>query len=137
MSLEENNRRFAVVTEEVSKGYAAYVPDVPGCIVIEPTQREAVRKVHGLLTTCMEFWSERGDDLPKSSTLVEYLDIQLPEQEPDAAFLPKNKDPEFVKKTLYVKRSTMRKALRKFEDAGRRQESDLVENLLRDYVSGK
>jgi len=50
----------------------------------------------------------------------------------------KYKHPDFTKKTLYVRKSTMRDAFRKYQDeqAGT-EESELVEMLLRAYAGGK
>lgn len=48
----------------------------------------------------------------------------------------KRNHPDFAKKTLYVRKATMRDAMRRYEDAGGEEESELVELLLRDYAKG-
>jgi hypothetical protein len=48
----------------------------------------------------------------------------------------KSKHPDFVKKTLYVRERTMRDAFRRYQDAGGKDESDLVEMLLGKYLAG-
>ena len=48
----------------------------------------------------------------------------------------KRSHPDFAKKTLYVRRSTMRDAFRKYQDAGGKEESDLVQMLLEQYAGG-
>jgi len=49
----------------------------------------------------------------------------------------KSKHPDFAKKTLYIRKSTMRDAMRRYEDAGGAEESELIELLLQGYVSGR
>ena len=49
----------------------------------------------------------------------------------------KSKHPDFQKKTLYVRKSTMRDAMRRYEDEGGVEESDLVQMLLERYVGGE
>jgi hypothetical protein len=48
----------------------------------------------------------------------------------------KSAHPEYAKKTLYLRRSTMRDAMRRYEDSGGKEESELVELLLIEYVRG-
>ena len=49
----------------------------------------------------------------------------------------KRSHPDFSKRTIYVRDRTHRAALRKWEDAGRTEFSDLVEELLQAYVAGR
>ena len=49
----------------------------------------------------------------------------------------KSKHPDFQKKTLYVRKATMRDAMRLYEDEGGVEASDLVQMLLERYVGGQ
>ena len=67
------------------------------------------------------------------------LDVQ-PSQTPERPALPlqgtaKRSHPDFGKRTIYVRDRTHRLALRKFEDGGGREFSDLVETLLQEYLA--
>ena len=46
----------------------------------------------------------------------------------------KRSHPDFGKRTIYVRDRTHRDALRKYEDAGGKEFSELVETLLQEYV---
>lgn len=47
-----------------------------------------------------------------------------------------SRHPDFTKKTLYVRSSTMLDAFRKYQDGGGKTESELVQMLLERYVGG-
>lgn len=66
--------RYAVVIEKAEQNYAAYVPDLPGCIAtgasvaeVEKEIRDAIRfHIHGL--------KEDGLPIPAPSSIAEYVD---------------------------------------------------------------
>ena len=68
-------RRYAIVVEKANTNYAAYVPDLPGCVAtgetVEATERllrEAIRiHVQGLV--------EDGLPVPEPSSVVDYLEV--------------------------------------------------------------
>jgi len=67
--------RYAIVVEKAAANYAAYVPDLPGCVAtgetVEGTEsllREAIKlHVRGL--------REDGLPVPVPSCVVDYLDV--------------------------------------------------------------
>ncbi|ULA63264.1 MAG: HicB-like domain-containing protein [Nitrospira sp.] len=67
--------RYAIVIEKAPSNYAAYVPDLPGCIATGST----VTETESLIREAIEFHLEglRADGLPISppSSRVEYVDI--------------------------------------------------------------
>lgn len=48
----------------------------------------------------------------------------------------KSTHPDYAKKTLYVRKSTMREAMYRYEGDGGAEASELVERLLLEYVRG-
>ncbi len=67
--------RYAIVIEKAPSNYAAYVPDVPGCIATGAS----VEETESLIREAIEFHLEglRADGLPipPASSKVEYIDI--------------------------------------------------------------
>lgn len=67
--------RYAVVIEEAESNFAAYVPDLPGCVATGAT----VEEVEKLIQEAMEFHIEglRADGavVPKPRSTVEYVDV--------------------------------------------------------------
>lgn len=67
--------RYAIVIEKAPSNYAAYVPDLPGCIATGAS----VEETESLIREAIEFHLEgiRADGLPipPASSKVEYIDI--------------------------------------------------------------
>jgi len=67
--------RYAIVIEKAASNYAAYVPDLPGCVVTGAT----VEETETLIREAIEFHLEglRADSLPipQPSSQVEYVDV--------------------------------------------------------------
>jgi predicted RNase H-like HicB family nuclease len=72
--------RYAIVLEKSKKNYAAYVPDVPGCIATGTTAAETVEQMRSALQFHLEGMQEDGEPIPDPVTLVEYVDVQLPKR---------------------------------------------------------
>ena len=67
--------KYAVVFEKASNNWAAYVPDVPGCITAGGTLAEAeinIREaIGGQLRTLRDF----GDPIPQPSTVAREIEV--------------------------------------------------------------
>jgi len=67
--------RYAIVIEKAPANYAAYVPDLPGCIATGAT----VAKTESLIREAIEFHIEGlksdGLPIPLPSSQVEYVDV--------------------------------------------------------------
>ena len=67
--------RYAIVIEKAPSNYAAYVPDLPGCIATGAT----VTEIESLIREAIEFHLEGlktdGLPIPPSSSQVEYVDV--------------------------------------------------------------
>jgi predicted RNase H-like HicB family nuclease len=67
--------RYAVVIEKSATNYAAYVPDLPGCIATGAT----IQETESMIREAIEFHLEglRADSLPipPPSSQVEYIEI--------------------------------------------------------------
>ncbi len=67
--------RYAVIFEQASNNWAAYVPDLPGCITtgatLEDTERNIREAIEGHLETLREF----GEQVPTPTTIARDVEI--------------------------------------------------------------
>ncbi len=66
---------YTVIFEEAATNWAAYVPDLPGCIstgrTLEETERNIREAIEGHLRTLREF----GDPIPRPASLAKSVDV--------------------------------------------------------------
>ncbi len=69
------SRKYAVIFEKAEHNWAAYVPDLPGCITtgatLEETERNIREAIEGHLRTLMEF----GEPVPQPTSLAKEIEI--------------------------------------------------------------
>lgn len=67
--------KYAVIFEQAQSNWAAYVPDLPGCITtggtLEETKINIREAIEGHLATMREF----GDPIPEPSSLAGEIEI--------------------------------------------------------------
>jgi predicted RNase H-like HicB family nuclease len=67
--------RYAIVIEKAENNYAAYVPDLPGCV----TTGETIKGVEQQIREAIEFHirglREDGLPIPEPSSKVNYIDV--------------------------------------------------------------
>ncbi len=70
------SQKYAVIFEQAENNWAAYVPDLPGCITtgktFEETENNIREAIQGHLQTLREF----GDPIPQPTTRAK--DIEIP-----------------------------------------------------------
>jgi predicted RNase H-like HicB family nuclease len=68
-------QRYAVIFERAQGNWAAYVPDLPGCVTTADTLEQAERNIReameGHLRTLMEF----GEPVPQPASLAREIEI--------------------------------------------------------------
>jgi predicted RNase H-like HicB family nuclease len=67
--------RYAVVIEKASSNYAAYVPDLPGCIATGVSLAETESLIRDAIEFHLEGLKADGLPIPSASSQVEYIDI--------------------------------------------------------------
>jgi predicted RNase H-like HicB family nuclease len=69
------NVRYAVIFEKALNNWAAYVPDLPGCITtgktLEETERNIRQAIEGHLQTMREF----GEPIPEPTSLAKEVEV--------------------------------------------------------------
>jgi predicted RNase H-like HicB family nuclease len=69
------SQKYAVIFEKADNNWAAYVPDLPGCITtgktLEDTERNIREAIQGHLQTLREF----GEPTPTPTTMAKEIEI--------------------------------------------------------------
>lgn len=65
--------RFLIVIEKAEANYAAYCPDLPGCVATGDTREETEINMHEALQLHIEGMIEDGEPIPPSESLAEYM----------------------------------------------------------------
>lgn len=68
-------RRYAIVIEKAASNYAAYVPDLPGCVAAGKTVAETEQLLREAIDLHLQGLRADGITPPEPSSVVEYLEI--------------------------------------------------------------
>ncbi len=68
-------KRYAIVVERAKKNYAAYVPDLPGCVATGATVEETERLLREAIELHVAGMREDGISVPEPSSVVNYLEV--------------------------------------------------------------
>ena len=66
--------RYGVVIEQSDGQYAAYVPDLPGCISTGATVKETLSNIREAIMFHLEGLREDGLPVPPPTSLCEYVE---------------------------------------------------------------
>lgn len=66
---------YAVIYEKSDTGYAAHVPDLPGCIATGATRREVERLIRSAIQMHLEGMAEDGEPVPPPTTWAEVVSV--------------------------------------------------------------
>ena len=67
--------RYAVVVEKAESNFAAYVPDLPGCIATGRTIEETEKLIREAIALHLRGMREDGLVIPEPSSYVEYVEV--------------------------------------------------------------
>ena len=67
--------KYAVVYERAPRNWAAYVPDLPGCIANGRTRTEVQRRIREAIGLHVDAMRARGEDVPQASAAVEVVEV--------------------------------------------------------------
>ncbi len=68
-------KRYAIVIEKAATNYAAYVPDLPGCVATGATVAETEQLLREAIELHLQGMKEDGLPIPEPSSMVEYLEL--------------------------------------------------------------
>ena len=67
--------RYAIVIEKAPSNYAAYVPDLPGCIATGASVQETESLIREAIEFHLEGLKADGLPVPTATSQVEYIDV--------------------------------------------------------------
>lgn len=67
--------RYAIVIEKGENNYAAYVPDLLGCVATGETVEETEREIREAIEFHLRGMREDGLPIPEPSIQVEYVEV--------------------------------------------------------------
>ena len=67
--------RYAIVIEKAKSNYAAYVPDLPGCVTTGATIEETEQQIREAIEFHIRGLREDGLPIPEPSSKVNYVDV--------------------------------------------------------------
>jgi predicted RNase H-like HicB family nuclease len=67
--------RYAVVIEKAENNYAAYVPDLLGCVATGKTIEETEQQIREAIEIHLRGMREDGLPIPEPSSQVEYVEV--------------------------------------------------------------
>jgi predicted RNase H-like HicB family nuclease len=68
--------RYAIVIEKAETNYAAYVPDLPGCVATGRTIEEAEQQIREAIEFHLRGMREDGLAIPRPSSQVDYVEVR-------------------------------------------------------------
>jgi predicted RNase H-like HicB family nuclease len=70
-----NVKRYAIVVEQAAGNYAAYVPDLPGCVATGETVQATERLLREAIELHVAGLREDGLPVPEPSCVVDYVEV--------------------------------------------------------------
>lgn len=67
--------KYAVVVERSPTGFAAYVPDLPGCVAAGRTRGEVERLIREAIQLHLAGMREDGEPIPEATTWVDLVEV--------------------------------------------------------------
>ncbi len=67
--------KYAVVIEKTPNNYAAYVPDLPGCVSTGRSKEEVTQRIGEAIAFHLEGMREDGLPIPYPSTSTELVEV--------------------------------------------------------------
>ena len=67
--------RYAIVIEKAEGNYAAYAPDLPGCVATGASPEEVEKEIREAIEFHLSGLREDGFPIPQPSSRVEYVDV--------------------------------------------------------------
>jgi predicted RNase H-like HicB family nuclease len=67
--------RYAIVIEKAEGNYAAYVPDLPGCVATGATVEETEQLIREAMELHLAGMREDGSPIPPPSSQVDYVEV--------------------------------------------------------------
>ena len=67
--------KYTVVIERTSNNYAAYVPDLPGCVATASTREELLEEIRDAIEFHIEGMREDGEAVPQPQATADVVEV--------------------------------------------------------------
>ncbi len=68
--------KYVVVYEQMPNNWAAYVPDLPGCVAVGNTREEVKRQITEAVAFHIESLQEYGDPIPQPGEWTDVVEVE-------------------------------------------------------------
>jgi predicted RNase H-like HicB family nuclease len=68
-------RKYAVIFEQAETNWAAYVPDLPGCITTGKTLDESERNIREAISGHLATLQELGETVPEPTSIAREVEV--------------------------------------------------------------
>jgi predicted RNase H-like HicB family nuclease len=69
--------QYMIVIEKGRASYGAYVPDLPGCVAVAKTKREAIKLIKEAIVFHIEALVEDGEMIPKPHCEPKFVNVEM------------------------------------------------------------
>lgn len=69
--------KYLIVIEKGTKGYGAYIPDLPGCVAVADSKSEVKRLIREAIVLHLEAMRDSGEKIPKPTAAGEYIEAKV------------------------------------------------------------
>jgi predicted RNase H-like HicB family nuclease len=69
--------KYAVVFEKTANNYAAFVPDLPGCVATGKTRSAVEKNIRAAMTFHIECLRDDGEIIPEPSAWTELVEASV------------------------------------------------------------
>lgn len=67
--------QYTVIIEKSPRNFAAYVPDLPGCVATGVTREEVIRQIRQAIEFHIESLRQHGEAVPKPQSTAAVVDV--------------------------------------------------------------
>jgi predicted RNase H-like HicB family nuclease len=67
--------KYVVVIEEGANSFGAYLPDLPGCVVVGETREESLQLIREAVELHITSLREQGDPVPQPTSTTDYVQV--------------------------------------------------------------
>lgn len=67
--------QYTIVIEKAHANYAAYIPDLPGCVATAPTGQETIAEMRRAIAFHIQSLREHGEPVPEPRCTATVVDI--------------------------------------------------------------
>lgn len=73
--------KYIIVYEQSPNNWAAYVPDLPGCVAAAETREETKSLITEAIEGHLELMHEDNEPIPEPGTWTDVVEVRLPDRD--------------------------------------------------------